>query len=162
VRHACERLPGSGTERGHNGAVCVIRRGPRGALTGVPRIQMILGAAALSAALASCGGEDAAAPEATPAPAAAPASTPAPAGGSATISIKGFAFRPPSITVRRGTRVVWVDGDKSNHTVTFKGRTGDLGNVDPGKRLSARFMESGTFRYVCEYHPGMRGRVVVK
>ena len=37
-----------------------------------------------------------------------------------------------------------------------------LGEVDPGKHRQARFTRVGRYTYVCEYHPGMHGTVVVR
>jgi plastocyanin len=90
---------------------------------------------------------------------AAPASAARP-GAAERVAISDFAYRPARIVVPRGTRVVWRDLDVSNHTVTFRRR--DLGNVDQGETVSARFRHRGTFRYVCEYHPSMHGAVVVR
>jgi plastocyanin len=77
------------------------------------------------------------------------------------VRIAGFEYRPVQLIVRRGTRVTWVNADTTDHTVTFTKSPRDLGNVDPGKRLSARFRTPGRYAYVCQYHPSMHGAVVV-
>lgn len=82
--------------------------------------------------------------------------------GARTVPISGFAYHPVKLVVKRGTKVTWVDKDAANHTVTFKRGPGNLGNVDPGKKLSARFTKPGTYSYVCQYHPNMHGTIVVK
>ena len=119
------------------------------------RIKHILSGVAASAALAAaagCGadnrGERAA--QATPAP------------KQDLVTIEGYEFRPQRLTVQTGARVTWVDKDAANHTVTFDGGPGDLGNVDPNERVSTKFNSPGTYSYVCTYHPNMRGTVVVK
>lgn len=77
------------------------------------------------------------------------------------MTIKGFAYRPKRVTVRRGTRVTWVNRDAANHTVTFDhGR--DLGNLDEGQHKSTVFRTRGSFSYVCQYHPFMKGGVLVR
>ena len=76
--------------------------------------------------------------------------------------IEDFEFAPPLIRVPKDTRVRWANRDASNHTVTFGRGPGDLGNVDEGERLAARFKARGRFAYVCSYHPSMRGIVVVQ
>ena len=56
-------------------------------------------------------------------------STAAPAGSNA-ISIKNFAFVPPTITAAAGATVVVVNNDQTAHTVTASDKsfnTGDLG-----------------------------------
>jgi plastocyanin len=109
--------------------------------------------------LAACGGD----PQ-EPGHAAAATATPAAAKAATTTSVRieGFEFRPRTITVTKGTRVTWRNRDAANHTVTFEKRPGDLGNVDEGKRLSARFQHAGRYAYVCQYHPNMRGTIVVR
>lgn len=76
--------------------------------------------------------------------------------------IKGFEFQPRVIRVAKGTRVSWTDADAANHTVTFANGPGDLGNIREGGKLFAKFSRAGRFAYVCQYHPNMRGTVVVK
>ncbi len=138
------------------------------------------GAAGLSAvallAVAGCGGGSDSAAQgqtgapATPTAAATATSTPGASasagsakGGAHTVPISGFAYHPAKLVVKPGTQVTWVDKDAANHTVTFKGGgPGDLGNIDPGKKLSSRFTKPGTYRYVCQYHPNMHGTIVVK
>jgi len=93
------------------------------------------------------------APTASPAP---PKSRPA-----ALVKIKGFEFRPTIIRITRGTRVTWTDVDAANHNVLFAKDPGDLGNIREGDERSATFGRAGRFSYVCQYHPNMRGTVVV-
>jgi plastocyanin len=127
-------------------------------------IKRTLSGVAASAALAAmlgCGGGDAQerTAQATPSPTAA-AEMPAPKQD--LVTIEGYEFRPKRLTVQVGERVTWVDKDAANHTVTFEGGPGDLGNVDPNERVSTKFSSPGTYSYVCTYHPNMRGTVVVK
>lgn len=58
--------------------------------------------------------------------------------------------------------MTWTDEDASNHTVTF-GDAGpkDVGNLREGRSATVKFDERGRYRYVCEFHPGMAGTVVV-
>ena len=113
--------------------------------------------------LAGCGGADTSGqsgPAARETPA--PPSAPAPAGGPAKVAIADFEYRPRALEVAGGTKVTWVNRDSSNHTVTFAKGPGDLGNVDPKRRVSARFEEPGRYAYVCQYHPTMKGTVTVR
>ena len=79
-----------------------------------------------------------------------------------TARIADFDYRPHRITVRPGQRIRWRNVDSVNHTVSFRRGPGELGNVDPGRSLRARFTRPGTYRYVCRYHPSMVGRVRVR
>ena len=81
----------------------------------------------------------------------------------ARVVIDDFEYAPGRLVVARGTQVRWVNRDAANHTVTFKAsRPGDLGNISEGGRLATRFDRAGRYRYVCVYHPSMRGLVVVR
>ncbi len=82
---------------------------------------------------------------------------------SATVTIKNFDYSPRTLTVARGTTVHWINRDITNHTVTGTGSAHfDLGNVNRGKSLDMRFTTAGTYSYVCQYHPNMHGRIVVR
>lgn len=115
-------------------------------------------ALAACAALGACGGTTASTTAARPA---ATAAAPASVSGSTIVTIKGFAYRPQTVTVGRGTRVTWVNRDAANHTVTFH-HGPELGNLNRRQRKSAVFRTRGTFAYVCQYHPFMKGRVIVR
>lgn len=99
-------------------------------------------------------------------PAAEPFARPEPAARpkpSELVAITDFEYAPRRLVVPAGTRVGWPNRDAANHTVTFSKRPpGDLGDVDRGETLTTRFPRAGRFRYVCVYHPAMRGTVVVK
>jgi plastocyanin len=85
------------------------------------------------------------------------AALPASAAPSATIGMRDDYFGPRTKTVSKGTRVVWVNQGRSNHTVTTRQWSVRL---DPGERYSRRVR--GGFRYVCVYHGAMSGRIVVR
>jgi plastocyanin len=80
-----------------------------------------------------------------------------------TVVIKNFQFKPAKITIKRGTRVRWINRDSTAHTATANnGRSFDSGRLRPGERYKHTFKSAGTKRYHCEIHPDMRGRVLVK
>jgi len=58
--------------------------------------------------------------------------------------------------------VRWKNVDSTNHTVTADKGGFDLGNVDKGASKSVRLSKPGVYAYHCNYHPSMRGRIVVK
>jgi plastocyanin len=80
------------------------------------------------------------------------------------VSIASMAFAPGSITVAKGTTVVWTNNDATAHTVTSSDGSGILhsGNMDHGATYSYVFNTAGTFPYKCDYHSSMVGSVVVQ
>ena len=79
-----------------------------------------------------------------------------------TVSIKGFAFNPPNATVAPGTTVTWVNDDQAPHTATANDGAFDSGTLQPGQSYSFVFDKPGTYAYICDLHPFMKGSVVVR
>jgi plastocyanin len=80
-----------------------------------------------------------------------------------TVSIQNFRFKPAHITIKRGTKVRWINKDSTAHTVTAnKMRSFNSGRLGPGKRYTHTFKSAGKKRYHCNIHPDMRASVVVK
>jgi len=94
-------------------------------------------------------------PPAAEAPAPARATTKAPG----SVGMVDFAFSPASVTVNVGDSVTWSNGGEEPHTATGSGF--DTGAVAPGASASATFSTAGSFSYICEIHPFMKGTVVV-
>jgi plastocyanin len=84
---------------------------------------------------------------------------PSPAASPYVVSMKDFAFSPATIKVPVGATVRWKNDDSVAHTATSKAF--DSGNLDSGRSFSFTFMKSGSYAYVCSYHQGMTGTVVV-
>lgn len=78
-----------------------------------------------------------------------------------TVSISGFAFKPATLNVAKGTTVRFANNDRTAHTAT-RNRGFDTGRIGRGKAASVRFNRAGTFRYHCTIHPEMRGKIVVQ
>jgi plastocyanin len=79
------------------------------------------------------------------------------------VTISGFAFHPPSVTVNAGDTVTWTNNDGISHTATADdGSTFNTGAIGSGGSASATFNSAGTFAYHCSIHPTMHGRVVVR
>ena len=79
-----------------------------------------------------------------------------------TVTIKSLKFGSGTITVKKGTTVVWKNEDSMAHTVTSD--TGTMlssGSMAKGDTYSMTFDEAGTFDYHCEFHSGMAGKVIV-
>jgi plastocyanin len=77
------------------------------------------------------------------------------------VTIQDFAFVEGIIEVPVGTTVTWTNNDTSPHTVTSVDGTFDSGRLDTGQTFSFTFSTAGEFAYLCEFHPGMQGTVVV-
>jgi plastocyanin len=90
--------------------------------------------------------------------AASPADTP-PVRGVTTVDAKDLKFLPPAIEVPPGTEVTWrfVDGSVS-HNVKGDGFASETRSRGT---FSHRFERAGDYRYRCDLHAGMEGRVVV-
>ncbi len=119
-------------------------------------ILAILGALALSACAAAPSGS---------APSATAGASPTGGGGAASVTIKGFAFSPATLTVRTGTTVTFTNGDSAAHTITSgAGRTKD-GKFDRpiagGATTTITFDAPGTYAYFCALHSSMPEATIV-
>lgn len=76
-----------------------------------------------------------------------------------TVHMSDFSFKPDKLTVQAGDTVTFVNDDSATHNVTSDSfKSGDLAE---GKSWSYTFSKAGTYTYVCTYHPGMQGTIVV-
>jgi plastocyanin len=87
-------------------------------------------------------------------------SGPAQASGAKTVDINHFKFHPKTLEVAKGTKVVFSNSSGTAHTATDRGAF-DSGHIKPGESFAVRFEQKGTFRYHCEIHPFMHGKIVV-
>lgn len=71
-------------------------------------------------------------------------------------------FRPRTLRVDRGERVVWRNRGTRPHTTTSNTGRWDSGTLQPSQSFARRFRKTGTFRYHCEIHDGMTGKIVVE
>ena len=85
-----------------------------------------------------------------------------PAAETITVRISGMRFEPANLTVKPGTRINWVQGDRMPHTVTGKGNGLRSNTLQSGQTFSYTFNEAGRYDYACDFHPSMRGAVVVE
>jgi plastocyanin len=85
------------------------------------------------------------------------------AGASAakSVSIVNFAFKPGTLTVKRGARVAFTNTANTAHTAT-RGGSFDTKRIEPGRSKTIQFNQRGTFAYHCKIHPSMKGRVIVE
>jgi amicyanin len=79
----------------------------------------------------------------------------------ATIKIANFTFDPPTLTVKAGTTVTWVNADDIPHLVSEKDGKFRSPALDTDEKFSQTFPTAGTVEYFCIIHPHMTGKVVV-
>lgn len=74
-----------------------------------------------------------------------------------------YAFSPAKLTVKKGTKVTWINNTGAPHTVTgqqswhFSSST-----FSPNGKVSTVFNKAGTYHYICSIHPYMKATIVVK
>ena len=85
----------------------------------------------------------------------------APAATDTHVSIDGYAFKAPTVTIATGTAVVWKNMDDDPHTVTADDGSFDSKGLGQGDTYRHVFTKSGTYPYHCSAHPYMKGTVVV-
>ena len=104
----------------------------------------------LTFTLAACQSGSAASSSAADAP---------PVRGVTTVDAKDLKFQPPAIEVKPGAEVTWrfVDGSVPHNV---KG-DGFASETQARGTFGHRFERAGEYRYHCDLHAGMDGRVVV-
>ncbi|MCU1360631.1 MAG: copper binding protein plastocyanin/azurin family protein, partial [Ilumatobacteraceae bacterium] len=105
---------------------------------------------------------------ASPATPAAPGGTAAPgdtaargAAAPSAVTIAQFAFGPPTLTVAAGTTVTWTNTDGVTHTVDSTDKSFKSDDLESGATFTHEFDTAGTFSYICDIHPSMKGTVTV-
>ena len=76
------------------------------------------------------------------------------------VRIAGFAFKPATLTVAKGTRVGFENEDSVAHTAS--GAAFDSKRIRAGDSFFRSFKQVGSFPYHCKIHPSMRGKIVVR
>ena len=93
---------------------------------------------------------------------AAPGAVAAPTPTVHTVTIDGFAFKPPSIVVRQGDTIEWRNDDPVPHTATATDAGLDSGEIAAGGRYRFVARKKGRFAYLCTLHPIMKGELIVE
>ena len=76
------------------------------------------------------------------------------------VKIVDNAFKPAKAVIPQGTAVKWVNNGETSHTVTSNTGKFDSGTLQPGDTYTRKFKQTGVFKYHCEIHPEMKGRVL--
>jgi plastocyanin len=85
-------------------------------------------------------------------------------GKSTEVTVINNVFLPPSLSIKSGVEVKWVNGDSYAHTVTADNGAFDLPLPAGGASLASvgfTFPSAGTFAYHCKIHSQMHGTVTV-
>ena len=77
------------------------------------------------------------------------------------VSIEGMKFVPESLEVAAGDTVTWSNEDFVPHTVSA-GKSIESGTIEANGSWKYVARQKGRFEYICRFHPGMRGTLVVK
>ena len=79
----------------------------------------------------------------------------------AQVKIANFTFDPPTLTVKAGTTVTWVNADDIPHVVSEKDGKFRSSALDTDEKFSQTLSTAGTVEYFCAIHPHMTGKIVV-
>jgi plastocyanin len=79
-----------------------------------------------------------------------------------TVRIRDFCFGPTILRIHPGEEVRFLNADSTPHTVMGANASwGSFRQLNVGKHITYRFTRPGVYPYVCTWHPGMVGAVVV-
>jgi plastocyanin len=126
------------------------------------RLTLTLGLLALAAVLAACSGVSAAAP--TPA---APAGNPS--GDAVTIVAKDMKFVQTAVPVKAGTAfdLVFDNQEGAPHNVAISNASGASvfkGEIVSNTKVTYKVpaLSAGTYGFICEVHPDMKGTITAQ
>jgi plastocyanin len=82
-------------------------------------------------------------------------------GGGDSVAIVDFAFQPMATFVGAGDTVTWSNTGAVAHTVDADSGAFESSTINPGGSFSQTFDAAGVYTYHCDFHPSMRGMVIV-
>ncbi len=84
--------------------------------------------------------------------------------GATVVYIRSFTFEPPTIHVKSGGSVAWVNCEPTAipHTSTADGGAWTSGSLAREAAFVRAFPSTGTFAYHCAIHPSMKATVIVE
>ena len=77
------------------------------------------------------------------------------------VAITGFAFVPATVNAAVGDTIEWTNLDFAPHTASKPGGAWTTGPIKNGGVGRFVVTEPGVFGYICQYHPAMKGQIVV-
>lgn len=78
-----------------------------------------------------------------------------------TVVIDKMKFGPVPTGLRKGDVIIWANHDFLRHSATAGNHAFDV-DLPAGAVKKMVLTKTGTFPFVCRYHPGMRGTLVIK
>ena len=119
-------------------------------------------AAAATLLLAACGGEAPSSPTPTASSQSSPTSTTTVTKVKIVENNGKYAFDPATITIKKGTQVVWTNMSDGPHTVTSDTGTFNTPNqITENQTFTFTFTTAGTFTYHCNIHSYMKATIIV-
>lgn len=79
-----------------------------------------------------------------------------------TVAIDNFAFTPAKITVKAGTKVLFVNHDDIPHSIVAADGKVRSKALDTDESFAFTFDKPGDFVYFCGLHPHMKGEIKVE
>jgi plastocyanin len=79
----------------------------------------------------------------------------------AAVSIAGFKFVAPDLSVPAGSTITWTNNDTAQHSVVADDVSFVSDNLRQGGTFAFTFDTPGTFTYFCGIHANMKGSVTV-
>lgn len=75
------------------------------------------------------------------------------------VRIEKFKFVPATLDVRPGDTITWTNRDIAPHTATSIDGSWDTGLITQDQSKSIVVTKSFVSKYVCAYHPKMKGNI---
>jgi plastocyanin len=70
---------------------------------------------------------------------------------------------PSQLSVKVGAKVTFTNNDTAAHTASASDNTAfDTGGIAKGKQATVTLKKAGSYPYICQFHPFMKGTIVVK
>ena len=77
------------------------------------------------------------------------------------VTIEAVKYDPPTLTVKPGDSVTWINKDPYPHTVTAMGAF-DSKEIGADRKWTYVARKPGRYDYICTLHPNMKGTLVVE
>lgn len=77
------------------------------------------------------------------------------------ITINNLAYGPAPLAAHVGDTVQWINKDLFLHSSTATDKSFDV-TIKPNATGAAVLRHAGVISYICRYHPGMKGQIVVQ
>lgn len=90
--------------------------------------------------------------------------TEAPASEPNTVDINNYKFGPGKLTVKKGTKVTWVNRDKDRHSIIPDKESDSFAGsslLAKDEKYSITFDKAGIYEYHCGPHPYMKASIEV-